>query len=140
MVSFSGVCQSDRYSTPAEYNPQNTYVSPDYDLMQDALIYKQIKYEKEVETCKNEVNSIYKSLKTYPEIIDGWHEAYALSFDNSLCGIRAVEVKDRKVVLYKKPDNSSIPVSQSIEINNAKTIIEIIVENEKHSLVLYFFK
>ncbi|WP_455643273.1 hypothetical protein [Parabacteroides sp.] len=84
-VSFSFLSngQVNRYSKPAESTFENTYVSPDYNLLFElGTIAKQ--RELKIKKTIQEFEELYKSYPKYPSIIsNGWHDIIIISDDKT---------------------------------------------------------
>jgi hypothetical protein len=100
---------------------------------------KQIKQEKTFGVI-NQVKSYYTSLSKYPDTIsNGWHKVISTN-NYDFCEERKVYVENNKVTKYVVDDWNSRPISYSLTINKAKTIMQLLSDDgEKgETLELYF--
>jgi hypothetical protein len=154
-------------SNNVRYNQQNlggTQETLDYSVLykgfQDKLAQQQQQYNQqkllnsiqnkitENENIENNkrmtslVKDYYNSVKTLPSrISDGWHNVF--STNNYLfCEQAKAYVSNNKVTKFVIQDWNEFKISYPSEINNAKTIINIVDDDNKNSSIieLYFIE
>ncbi len=132
----------------------SSYNSSDYEVLLKAMEMKQaqmemyqaqnerntnIKKEKALATM-NQIKSYYNSLTQYPtQINDGWHKVISMN-NYDFCEERKVYVENNKITKYIVDDWNNRPISYSLLINKAKTIIQLLNDNGENGemLELYF--
>lgn len=117
--------ESGRYPQPARYNPQDTYVSPDWDLLfQAAMAKREFQRQKVLANMQQTVNQ-YNSFHKYPQTIEnGWHNVVIM--DNySYCGNDKVFVNDNKITKYIYQDCFEMDLIFSGNISQGHGIIKI---------------
>lgn len=100
---------------------------------------KQIKQEKTLGVI-NQVKSYYNSLSQYPDKInDGWHKVISMN-NYDFCEERKVYVENNKITKYVVDDWNSRPISYSLTISKAKTIMQLMTDDGEKgdTLELYF--
>ncbi|MDL2215366.1 hypothetical protein LJC00_04175 [Dysgonomonas sp. OttesenSCG-928-M03] len=135
-------------------NNRNQYIQPyDIDLIERALILKQQQYEKQLELHRQneakktrinrervaimvqQINTYYKSAKSYPQTIrNGWHNVY-VSNGYDVCGLRKVYVENNKITQYVidewyyKDISSTMPIKNgaaSVTLNQGKDMFTVV--------------
>lgn len=121
----TGTTKSNRYGQPAQSNFQNTYVSPDWDMLLRVAQAKQ-EYERQrvLSKMKQTVNQ-YLSFSTYPEKIkNGWHKVVIMDNFN-FCDERKVYVSNNRITKYVIDNWDERVVTFSGNIDKGRGIVKI---------------
>lgn len=141
----SGLMQGLSVTIPESHRVEDLRYQEQMDRM--ALEMRQAQYEKNVQIKKekaianiNQVKSYYASLTSYPtEIPNGWYTVISTN-NYDICVERKVYVENNKITKYFIEDWIDRKVSFSTNINNAKAMLQLVLDNgNKADMVDVYF-
>lgn len=143
LLTNLAIAQYDTY-TPQKH--VSTYVPMNFDAIQQSGATMQARHDRKemenelkVSQCKQQIVSYYNSLTSYKTIADGFHKAYVLSTDNTLCETRQVYCENNRITQYLLPNGIQRSIANTFPIVNAKTMVELIIPDHPNSLLTVYF-